>query len=853
MFPTHPWTLLRRLPAAVACVALAAAAAAPPASAIQVQCGASGDGDAFGWAVATGGDYDGDGVADVAVGAPCAWVGSSEKAGRVRVFSGASGALIASLGGASKLERYGAALDFVADLNGDGKDELVIGASQFDAPQDGGGTRKEAGRVEVRSAKSGNPVVWEAIGPNGFANLGETVATLADLDGDGKKEIVAGASEAVVDGDRNGAAYVYSGANGALLGLNSGELKAEHWASLVGLAGDADGDGTQDFFVSANSASLPGEPAQVAAGAVTTTTSTTTTTTSTTTTLIDAAGRLSILSGKPPFEPITELLGEDAMQRFGRAAVGTSDGNNDGLADLWIGSSGDEAGGQSEAGAIELYSGKGSFIRRIIEPSPQSFAGFGTSLAAPGSLDGGQGSDVVAGAPTARVGGRTEAGRVHAFNGSGAGLLWTQSGTLAAARLGWSLDSGIDYNGDSIPDIVAGSPGATPEGRRGAGAAYLLSGSSGGVLASFAGRRGRETRLFVAGPGLDRRPVVRSFDPFGRRREAEVRAFRGQPTTALSVSMLDESARANAASMLIAVAAGKDGGTSNVAVYRATRRRLRVSLFAAELTGYSGSVNVAGGNFATQASDEIAVAPADDFTGTVDIAVHRRQFTDPVGRISWIKVREFPAYKSTDTIEGSPVNAVGVHLVGGNVVEETNPNPSQDEIITGPAAGLPVVRVFGSTGTVLSQWQAYPLIGPNVGTNSGTSVAIANLRGNDDRQIITAPSRGQLWVRAWKSNGDPFQMTPDDPEVNFFVTQFGPVFEGGLTITAADIDFDGADEILVAPGAGIPARILAFEADGTLAAGWVDSAVSGQPGFLPYGPSATGGLTLVGTDDFWRP
>src|SRR5690348_18084433 len=41
------------------------------------------------------------------------------------------------------------------------------------------------------------------------------------------------------------------------------------------------------------------------------------------------------------------------------------------------------------------------------------------------------------------------------------------------------------------------------------------------VLGSFPGRRGRETRIFAAGLGLDREPLVRSFDPYGRRRESE--------------------------------------------------------------------------------------------------------------------------------------------------------------------------------------------------------------------------------------------------------------------------------------------------------------------------------------------
>ncbi|HEY2773590.1 MAG TPA: FG-GAP-like repeat-containing protein [Candidatus Binatia bacterium] len=832
---SHGWLALA---GAVALVA----AMAGRAAALEVQCGAD-DGDAFGWSVATGGDYDGDGVPDIAVGAPCAWVGTSEKSGRVKVFSGATGAVLASLPGVQDGERYGAALDFIPDLDGDGRDELAIGAPAFDVPKETSGVRLDAGRLEVRSMTHG--VLWETRGANDFAGLGETVSALADLNGDGKADIAVGASEALVDGSRDGVAYVLSGADGSVLGQNDGLNHFENWGSLVGYAGDVDGDGIPDWFASANGVSLPAEDFVARAAGVTTTTASTTTTTSTTTTLVDRAGRLSIISGKPPFDVIVALRGDETRQRFGRSAVATTDGNGDGKSDLWIGSPGAKVGNTLEAGAIDLYTGDGTKIRRIVEPTPQQFAGFGTSLVAPGSLDGGPGSDVVVGAPDAKVQTRVAAGRVEAFNASNGAQLWSQSGSLPNSQFGQSLGSGIDFDADGVPDIIAGSPGATPDGRRGAGAAYVLSGANGSVLASFAGRRGRESRIYVSGPNLDREVVIRSFDPFGHRREAEIRAFRGYPTTKLSMALLDQSDRAGAANSLLAVGAGSGGGSSNVVVYRAQRRRRQVSQFPAFPTVppgpmvYSGSVNVAGGNFsAANAGDEIAVAPADNVTGTIDIAVHRRQFVDPNGMISWQKIVEFAAFKPADTIEGNLVNAVGVNIAGGNVQKESDPNGQQDEVIAAPAAGLPAVRVFSGTGTQVAQWQAYPLQG-SLGPNSGVLLAVADLNGDGQREIITCPASGQIWIQAWDGKGKHFTPNGLGNAVSFFLTGHADA------IAAADVDFDGADEILISTGPGSAGQVLAFEADGSPVKGW--------QGFAPYGPLAQAKLGLVGTNSFWRP
>ena len=258
--------------------------------------------------------------------------------------------------------------------------------------------------------------------------------------------------------------------------------------------------------------------------------------------------------------------------------MATSDGNGDQRGDLWIGSPGSAVGNQAEAGVIELWSGLGTFIRRIQEPVPQNLAGFGTSLAAPGSLDGGVGKDVVAGAPFREdlraCGSRTGAGLRRSDGRLAVGPdRFPGLGRVSAPH--FRRASTTTETGSLTSSSARRVPLRTVAAAR--GAAYVLSGTNGKVLASLAGRRGRETRLFIAGPDLDRRSVIRSFDPFGHRREADIRAFRDRPVKALSMAILDPAGRTNASKTLLAVGAGKGGGTPGIAVYRAGRRRLRVS------------------------------------------------------------------------------------------------------------------------------------------------------------------------------------------------------------------------------------------------------------------------------------
>src|SRR5262245_24380750 len=108
-------------------------------------------GDQFGSAVAGIGDVDGDAIPDFAVGAPFADPGGMGSAGEVRAFSGQSGNLLWSSGGTAALERFGSPLSRSGDWNGDGVADLAAGAPSADP-----GGLVDAGGVRLLSGVDGS-------------------------------------------------------------------------------------------------------------------------------------------------------------------------------------------------------------------------------------------------------------------------------------------------------------------------------------------------------------------------------------------------------------------------------------------------------------------------------------------------------------------------------------------------------------------------------------------------------------------------------------------------------------------------------------------------------------------------
>jgi hypothetical protein len=216
---------------------------------------ASAAGGDFGHSVAGMPDGNGDGRGDYVVGAPYANPGSSPfNAGRAYVFSGNTGNLLFTLASPNQQSsgQFGVSVAGVADVNGNGGGDVVVGA--WLESVDG---LFSAGRAYVFSGTTGGLITQlTSPTPKQGGNFGFSLAGLDDRNGDGRAEVLIGAPG---DGGPSnffpGRAYVMDAFAGTNLNTlsspyaNSGNREFGYSVSAVP---DANGDGRFDFIVGAD-------------------------------------------------------------------------------------------------------------------------------------------------------------------------------------------------------------------------------------------------------------------------------------------------------------------------------------------------------------------------------------------------------------------------------------------------------------------------------------------------------------------------------------------------------------------------------------------------------------------------
>jgi len=270
----------------------------------------------FGWDLTLAGDHDGDGHTDLFVGAP------SEDSGRVYLLSGKDGSVLRTYSpreGAGSFGWYVARLD---DLDGDGRPDLAVGAP-FAAETDGA----MVGRAWVLSSASGRELYhWKGTDRRG--GFGGVVAAVADLDGDGRREIAV-AAPGTEDQTRTlpGELYIHSSATGKELRHWSGSQPAELYARMVVAAGDLDGDGVEDLAIGA-----PWYRRESA----------------------DRVGRVELRSGRNG-KILGELFGDEADCWFGWHIRRAPDPDGRGRPALLIGSLRHPVDGQVGVGVLDLF------------------------------------------------------------------------------------------------------------------------------------------------------------------------------------------------------------------------------------------------------------------------------------------------------------------------------------------------------------------------------------------------------------------------------------------------------------------------------------------------------------------
>jgi hypothetical protein len=413
--------------------------------------------DSSGDAVSSGGDFNGDGIDDVAIGARGADPNGLSQAGSTYVVFGRANGFGATLnlsslngsngfridGGAAG-DSSGTSVSVAGDINDDGIDDLVIGADRADP--NGASTAGSSFVVFGRATGFGAVIALSNLdGSNGFridgatANdrSGSSVNAAGDINGDGVDDLIIGAPQADPNGLPDaGSSYVVYGRHGAfapILALSSldgldgfrldGVAAGDLSGTSVAAAGDLNGDGRDDLVIGANGATPIGTKTLLG-GSFT-------------------AGSVFVVYGRPSGFPATlplvsldgangfRLDGEVAPDNAGYSVAAAGDVNGDHVDDLIV-------------GAI---------------------------FASPGNV-------ISAGSGYVIFGQKTEFAATRALANLGKNEGFRLDGIAQSDNTGGVVAGGGDFNGDGIDDVVLSADQADPNGLNFAGSAYIVFGLS---------------------------------------------------------------------------------------------------------------------------------------------------------------------------------------------------------------------------------------------------------------------------------------------------------------------------------------------------------------------------------------
>jgi subtilisin family serine protease len=263
------------------------------------------------------GDLDGHNIPEIAIGAPQSSVGT----GYVRLFSGASGAVLNTFYGEAAGDDFGYSLQSAGDVNNDGINDLAVGAPL----NDNGG--EDAGCVYVYS---GNDFTELYRFPGtAYRSYGESVAGIGDVDGDNYDDVLIGAPGILSDAP--GSAIVYSGATGQVLYSLSEYISSQSFGQMVASAGDINQDGINDFIVGASGTYRSGVGYHFTGN----------------------IGSVYLFSGQDG-SLLLAYNSDESLQMYGFVHNAAIDFNDDGILDLAVGSpENDEAG--TDNGAVYIY------------------------------------------------------------------------------------------------------------------------------------------------------------------------------------------------------------------------------------------------------------------------------------------------------------------------------------------------------------------------------------------------------------------------------------------------------------------------------------------------------------------
>ncbi len=191
----------------------------------------------FGTAVAAL-DANGDGVTDIAVGCPGYSGSTGYGTGTVRVFSGTDGSLL-STGYGLLGSQYGGVIANAGDQNGDGCDDLYVGAAY---------AFSNRGAVFVQSGADGS-ILRTIQADITFTMFASSIATVGDIDGDGKPDLAVGAPGYRVSGAYLGRVLLIRSSDSVTATQVVGTGASPRFGYTLASVADANGDGIADLLV----------------------------------------------------------------------------------------------------------------------------------------------------------------------------------------------------------------------------------------------------------------------------------------------------------------------------------------------------------------------------------------------------------------------------------------------------------------------------------------------------------------------------------------------------------------------------------------------------------------------------
>jgi hypothetical protein len=368
----------------------------------------------FGRKVTTAGDVNGDGFEDILVSESV----NNSNTGRVYLFFGGpsmDNSHRLDLTGAGDADMYGCSIAAAGDVNGDGYDDVIVGAMGYD---DHGGRAC----IYLGGAAMDNIADIILTGDGVYKEFACSVSSAGDVNNDGYDDVLVGAKNYQIPG-RTGRAYIYFGGpvmDNAPDVVMTGEGTLNDFGNCVSRAGDVNGDGYDDVLIGAKAYN-------------------------------ENRVRAYLFFGGSPMDNAADVTMTGTRDYFGCSVTAAGDVNGDGYDDVIVG----------EAGSFFTYGwGLYFFFGGPLMDSTADFVMNGWDATTCGDVNNDGYDDVIISVSSPKV---AEAGYVRIFYGSRS-MDYNGDVNLIGEGgyddFGASVSTAGDVNGDGITEWIIGAPQA---------------------------------------------------------------------------------------------------------------------------------------------------------------------------------------------------------------------------------------------------------------------------------------------------------------------------------------------------------------------------------------------------------